>query len=87
MARTDALAVEGLELPSTAPAPAWKRGRHDLPEAMTELAMYKTFADAVKVPGIWPTSPSSADPLFTVEELRSVNVSARALPACPRSAR
>ena len=43
MARTDALAVEGLQSPSTGPAPVWRPGHGHLPEAMTDLDMYKKF--------------------------------------------
>ena len=51
MARTDALAVEGLEA-AIERAPACVAAGADMifPEAMTDLAMYKKFAQAVKVP-------------------------------------
>ena len=45
------------------------------PEAMTELEMYKKFADAVQVPILANITEFGQTPLFTVEELRSVNVS------------
>ncbi|HEX7810451.1 MAG TPA: methylisocitrate lyase, partial [Burkholderiales bacterium] len=45
------------------------------PEAMTELSMYKKFADAVKVPVLANITEFGATPLFTVDELRSANVS------------
>ncbi len=76
MARTDALAVEGL-------APAIERARACVeagadmifPEAVTELSMYRKFADAVKVPVLANITEFGATPLFTVEELRGANVS------------
>jgi methylisocitrate lyase len=45
------------------------------PEAITELAMYRKFADAVKVPILANITEFGATPLFTVDELRSANVS------------
>jgi methylisocitrate lyase len=45
------------------------------PEAMTELAMYRKFADAVKVPVLANITEFGKTPLFTVDELRSANVS------------
>jgi methylisocitrate lyase len=41
---------------------------------MTELPMYRQFADAVKVPILANITEFGATPLFTVDELRSVNV-------------
>ncbi|WP_459583741.1 isocitrate lyase/phosphoenolpyruvate mutase family protein, partial [Enterobacter hormaechei] len=51
MARTDALAVEGLEA-AIDRAQAYVEAGADMlfPEAITELAMYRQFADAVQVP-------------------------------------
>jgi methylisocitrate lyase len=45
------------------------------PEAMTELAMYRRFADAVQVPVLANITEFGKTPLFTVDELRSANVS------------
>jgi len=75
MARTDALAVEGLE-PAIERALACVEAGADaiFPEAMTELAMYRRFADAVKVPVLANITEFGATPLFTVEELRSARV-------------
>ena len=50
MARTDALAVEGAKPPSTARCACVEAGAAMIFEAMTDLAMYKRFAAAVKVP-------------------------------------
>ena len=45
------------------------------PEAITELSMYKKFADAVNVPVLANITEFGATPLFTVQELASANVS------------
>ena len=44
------------------------------PEAMTELAMYRRFKDAVKVPILANITEFGQTPLFTREELASVGV-------------
>jgi methylisocitrate lyase len=44
------------------------------PEAITELSMYRKFADAVKVPILANITEFGKTPLFTVDELRSANV-------------
>ncbi|MGD2139247.1 MAG: methylisocitrate lyase [Burkholderiales bacterium] len=75
MARTDALAVEGLEAAIDRAAACVEAGADMIfPEAMTELSMYKKFADAVKVPILANITEFGHTPLFTIEELRSVNV-------------
>jgi methylisocitrate lyase len=75
MARTDALANEGLER-ATERAKAYAAAGADMifPEAITELAMYRKFADAVKVPILANITEFGNTPLFTVDELRSANV-------------
>ncbi|POT32705.1 methylisocitrate lyase [Citrobacter braakii] len=75
MARTDALAVEGLEA-AIERAQAYVEAGADMlfPEAITELAMYRQFADAVKVPILANITEFGATPLFTTDELRSANV-------------
>ncbi len=76
MARTDALAVEGLDAAIERAVACVEAGADMIfPEAMTELPMYKKFADAVKVPILANITEFGHTPLFTVEELRSVNVS------------
>ncbi len=76
MARTDALAVEGLDAAVERAVACVEAGADMIfPEAMTELPMYKKFADAVKVPILANITEFGDTPLFTVEELRSVNVS------------
>ncbi|MGH8705797.1 MAG: methylisocitrate lyase [Burkholderiales bacterium] len=76
MARTDALASEGLER-AVARAQAYVGAGADMifPEAMTELAMYRKFAAAVKVPVLANITEFGKTPLFTLEELRSAGVS------------
>jgi len=75
MARTDALAVEGLQAAIDRAGACVEAGADMIfPEAMTELAMYKKFVDAVKVPVLANITEFGQTPLFTVDELRSVNV-------------
>jgi methylisocitrate lyase len=75
MARTDALAVEGLSA-ALARAVACVEAGADMifPEAMTELAMYRKFVDAVKVPVLANITEFGSTPLFTVDELRNAGV-------------
>jgi methylisocitrate lyase len=75
MARTDALAVEGLQSAIDRACACVEAGADAIfPEAMTELSMYKQFADAVKVPILANITEFGSTPLFTVDELRSANV-------------
>ncbi len=75
MARTDALANEGLDA-AVARCIAYVEAGADMvfPEAITELAMYKKVAAAVKVPILANITEFGKTPLFTVEELRSAGV-------------
>ena len=57
------------------------------PEAITDLSMYRKFADAVKVPVLANITEFGKTPLFTVDELRRRGVAHRALSAVARSAR
>jgi methylisocitrate lyase len=76
MARTDALAVEGLDAAIERARACVEAGADMIfPEAMTELAMYRKFADAVQVPVLANITEFGKTPLFTVDELRSANVS------------
>ena len=76
MARTDALAVEGLDAAIERACACVEAGADMIfPEAMTELSMYKKFADAVKVPILANITEFGHTPLFTVDELRSADVS------------
>ena len=75
MARTDALAVEGLDAAIERAVACVEAGADMIfPEAMTSLEMYKQFADAVKVPVLANITEFGSTPLFTVEELASANV-------------
>jgi len=75
MARTDALAVEGIDS-AIERAMAYVEAGADMifPEAMTELAMYKKFKAAVKVPILANITEFGHTPLFTTQELGSVDV-------------
>jgi methylisocitrate lyase len=76
MARTDALAVEGLEAAIDRACACVEAGADMIfPEAITELPMYKRFADAVKVPVLANITEFGKTPLFNVDELRTANVS------------
>lgn len=75
MARTDALAVEGLEA-AIERAQAYVAAGADMlfPEAITELGMYRRFAEATQVPILANITEFGATPLFTTDELRSARV-------------
>ena len=75
MARTDALAVEGLDA-AIERACAYVEAGADMifPEAMTELPMYRKFKNAVKVPILANITEFGQTPLFTTTELGSVGV-------------
>jgi methylisocitrate lyase len=76
MARTDALAVEGLQS-AIDRACAYVEAGADMifPEAVTELETYRQFAAAVKVPILANITEFGASPLYTVEELAQADVS------------
>jgi methylisocitrate lyase len=75
MARTDALAVEGLDAAIDRARACVEAGADMIfPEAMTELAMYRKFADAVKVPVLANITEFGSTPLFTREELAGAGV-------------
>jgi len=75
MARTDALANEGLDSAIQRTQKYVEAGADMIfPEAITDLPMYRKFADAVKVPILANITEFGKSPLFTVEELRSANV-------------
>ena len=74
MARTDALAVEGLEAAMERAVACVEAGADMIfPEAITELSMYKQFAAAVKVPILANITEFGATPLFTADELRDAD--------------
>ena len=76
MARTDALAVEGLEAALDRAEACIEAGADMVfPEAITELEMYARFTSRLKVPVLANITEFGATPLFTTEELAGVDVS------------
>lgn len=76
MARSDALAVEGLDSAIDRACACVEAGADMIfPEAMTELSMYQKFVDAVKVPVLANITEFGSTPLYTTTELASVGVS------------
>jgi methylisocitrate lyase len=76
MARTDALAVEGMQSAIDRACACVEAGADMIfPEAMNELPQYREFVDAVKVPVLANITEFGATPLFTTDELASVDVS------------
>src|SRR6185312_8042223 len=75
MARTDAAASEGLDA-AIERAVAYVEAGADMifPEAMRTLDDYRKFKAAVKVPILANLTEFGSTPLFTTEELKSVNV-------------
>ncbi|MGZ5098020.1 MAG: methylisocitrate lyase [Usitatibacter sp.] len=75
MARTDALASEGLEKAIERAVACAEAGADGIfPEAITDLAMYRKFKDAVKVPILANITEFGKTPLFGIEELKSAHV-------------
>ena len=75
MARTDALAVEGLNAAIERAQACVEAGADMIfPEAVTDLAMYRQFRAAVKVPILANITEFGATPLYTAQELASANV-------------
>jgi methylisocitrate lyase len=72
MARTDALASEGLEKSIQRSIKYVEAGADMIfPEAVMDLPTYRKFADAVKVPILANITEFGKSPMFTVDELRS----------------
>jgi methylisocitrate lyase len=75
MARTDAIAVEGVESAMERARACVAAGADMIfPEAVADLATYKRFAAAVKVPVLANITEFGVTPLFTVPELREAGV-------------
>jgi methylisocitrate lyase len=75
MARTDALASEGLDSALSRSVAYVEAGADMLfPEAIPSIEMYRRFADAVKAPVLANITEFGKTPLFTVAELRSAGV-------------
>lgn len=76
MARTDALAVEGMESAIERAGLCREAGADMIfPEAMVELDQYRRFVQAVKIPVLANITEFGQTPLFTLDELRSAGVS------------
>jgi len=75
LARTDALAVEGLEAAIDRACACVEAGADGIfPEAITDLDMYAKFAAAVKVPILANITEFGKTPLFSVPELAASGV-------------
>jgi methylisocitrate lyase len=76
MARTDALAVEGLPA-AISRACAYVEAGADMifPEAVSDLDVYRQFASAVRVPILANMTEFGVTPLFSVAELAQADVS------------
>lgn len=76
MARTDALAVEGVESAIERAIACAEAGADMIfPEAVTDLETYKRFAKEVNVPILANITEFGSTPYFTVDELASADVS------------
>lgn len=75
MARTDALAGEGIEA-ALARARAYVEAGADMlfPEALTELGQYRAFAEAAGVPVLANLTEFGKTPLFTTRDLAAQGV-------------
>lgn len=75
MARTDALAVEGMQSAIDRAMACVEAGADMIfPEAMNKLEQYAEFTKAVKVPVLANITEFGATPLYTTTELSSVGV-------------
>jgi methylisocitrate lyase len=75
IARTDAIAVEGVEAALERAVAYVEAGADGIfPEAAPDLPAYQKFVDVVKVPVLANMTEFGKTPLFTLEELRGVGV-------------
>jgi methylisocitrate lyase len=75
IARTDAIAIEGLERAIERAVACVEAGADGIfAEAANDLDTYRRFAAAVKVPVLANITEFGATPLFTVDELRAASV-------------
>lgn len=75
MARTDALAVEGLQSAIDRACACVEAGADMIfPEAIDSLETYQKFTDALDVPILANITEFGTTPLFTTEELKSVGI-------------
>ena len=81
MARTDALAVEGMESAIDRAVACVEAGADMIfPEAMTTLEQYAEFTQALNVPVLANITEFGATPLFSADELASVGVKLQLFP-------
>ena len=81
MARTDALAIEGMDSAVERAIACVEAGADMIfPEAINTLEQYQAFTDAVKVPCLANITEFGATPLFTAEELASVGIKLQLFP-------
>lgn len=75
MARTDAVALEGLDA-AIERACRYREAGADMlfPEALTELTHYRRFADATAIPILANMTEFGVTPLFSLEELATAGV-------------
>jgi methylisocitrate lyase len=75
IARTDSIAAEGVDAAIERSIACVEAGADGIfAEAAYDLPTYQRFVDAVKVPVLANITEFGQTPLFTVEELKSVNV-------------
>jgi methylisocitrate lyase len=75
MARTDAIAVEGMDAAIERAVACVEAGADAIfPEAILELEQYKRFAEAVKVPVLANITEFGQTPLFNCSELQTAGV-------------
>ncbi len=75
MARTDALAVEGMDAAVDRAAACVEAGADAVfPEAVLELGQYRRFVEAVPAPVLANITEFGKTPLFTLEQLREAGV-------------
>ena len=75
MARTDALAVEGLQSAIDRACACVEAGANMIfPEAINDLDTYKKFTKSVDVPVLANITEFGATPLFSLDELNSVGI-------------
>lgn len=75
MARTDALAVEGMEAALERAQLCVEAGADMIfPEALTKLEQYQQFTKTLKVPVLANITEFGATPLFSLNELKSAGV-------------
>lgn len=75
MARTDALAVEGMDAAIERAVACVEAGADAIfPEAILELDQYRQFAEAVKVPVLANITEFGATPLFNCKDLAASNI-------------